>query len=127
LSPADSSSDWPGSRAASSSNIVASAPAPPTDTARPSIVAVVGSSWPWKSFSPTSETRLYLLRPSSIRSRRTTPWLCPGDGMSSRKAAVGARSMLRTRRTTPRSMASPPAMNVARMFVLAARFLTSGT
>ena len=100
--------------------------APPTPTSRPSIGVVVGSSWPWKSFSPMIDTGLYL-RPSSSRSRRTTPWLCCGAGMSSRNAAVGARSMLRTSSTTPRSIAVPPARNVARMFVLLSRSCTSGT
>ena len=65
--------------------------------------------------------------PSSMMSRRTTPWLCCGAGMPSRNAAVGARSMLRTLRAVPRSMSSPPARNVARMFVFERRSCTSGT
>ena len=104
LSPAASSRVRPGSASASSSNIVASCPAPPTGTARPSIVAVVGSSWPWKSFSPMIEIGV-TCRPRSSMSRRTTPWLRSGAGTPSRNAAVGARSMLRTPRTAPRSIA----------------------
>ena len=55
------------------------------------------------------------------------PWLWPGDGTSRRNAAVGARSMLRTFLTTPRSIALPPARKVALMFVLLFRSCRSGT
>ena len=127
LSPAASSSDWPGSAAASSSNIVASWAAPPTGTAVfVSIVVAAGSSWPWKSFSPTMFTAR-TSSPSSRMPRRTMPWLFCGTGTPSRKAAVGARSMLRTLRATPRSIRLPPARNVARMFVFERRSCTSGT
>ena len=64
--------------------------------------------------------------PSSSRSRRTTPWLCCGAGMSSRNAAVGARSMLRTPRRCRARSPSPPARNVARMFVLRLEVLHVG-
>ena len=58
LSPAASSSVRPGSDESSSPNIVASCAAPPADTLSPSIGVVVGSSWPWKSFSPTIDSAL---------------------------------------------------------------------
>jgi hypothetical protein len=127
LSPAASRSVRPGRNEASSSNIVASGAAPPTvGVLRPSITIVVWSSWPWKSFSPMTDSGQ--TPPWSSRmSRRTTPWLCCGSGMPSRNAAVGARSMLRILRATPRSMAGPSARNVARMFVLEPRSWTSGT
>ena len=56
--PPPAAASGPGSAAASSSNIVASCAAPPTRHGRvPSIVVVVGSSWPWKSFSPMIDDR----------------------------------------------------------------------
>ena len=106
------------SAASSSSNSVASCPAPPTPTVViVSSVVAAGSSCPWKSFSPMMLTGVKS-SPSSMMSRRTTPWLCCGAGTPSRNAAVGARSMLRTSSASPRSIASPPARNVARMLVL---------
>ena len=126
LSPPESSRVWPGSAASSSSNSVASCAAPPTVAVRPSIVVVVCSSCPWKSFSPMIGTGVYFARALRM-SRRTTPWACAGSGIPSRNAAVGARSMLRTLRAVRCRIAGPPARNVARMFVLVDRSCVSGT
>ena len=116
----------PGSAASSSSNIVARNAAPPTaGVDRRRRRRVVGSSWPWKSLSPTIDTGVYRLPPLTTSSS-TRPWLCCGSGMPSRNASVGARSIERAL-TVPCAMPRPPARNVARMLTLAPRSWTSGT
>ena len=126
LSPPESRRVRPGSASSSSSNSVASCDAPPTPTVCPSIVVVVCSSCPWKSFSPMIGTGVYFLRAFRM-SRRTTPCACAGSGTPSRNAAVGATSMLRTLRAVRWAIAGPPARNVARMFVFVDRSCVSGT
>ncbi len=96
-------------------NIVPSAAAPPTEALIPSNATVVGSSWPWKSFSPTMPMSLRPEPPFTI-SVRTRPWLCCGIGTPRRNASVGARSMERAL-TVRWTMFAPPAMNVARMLM----------
>ncbi len=71
------------SAAISSSNSVARRAAPPTVTLLPSNGIVVGSSWPWKSLSPTIVSGVTPARPSSSSSS-TRPWECCGSGMSIR-------------------------------------------
>ena len=110
----------------SSSNMVARNPAPPTVALRAlSKTRVVGSSWPWKSLSPMTPSDLTDRLLAMIGSS-TLPWLCCGTGMRSRNASVGAMSIDRTC-GVPRTIPSPPAMNVERMLTLSAVSCTSGT
>ena len=126
LSPAASSSVGPGSDAASSSNIVASCAAPPTVTLSPSIDRRRLVELAVEVVQPDDrQRRVARARCRAGRAARR-PGCAAAPGRRAGTPPSGARSMLRTSRATPRSIAVPPARNVARMFVLLVEVLHVG-